>query len=96
MYLNNIFTQGFSPGITKTNNASAMHPYSEWTVILVFLVIEAVLIVKYGGKVVEAWHQYRENEVGGVVPAFRIILFILMLTATVLLDIMLWPAGKEG
>ncbi|NLR67426.1 hypothetical protein HGH92_24190 [Chitinophaga varians] len=73
-----------------------MHPYSEWTVILVFLVIEAVLIVKYGGKVVEAWHQYRENEVGGMVPAFRIILFILMLTAAVLLDIMLWPAGKEG
>jgi hypothetical protein len=73
-----------------------MHPYSEWTVILVFLVIEAALIVKYGGKVVETYHQYRENEVSGVVLAFRILLLILLLTAAVLLDITLWPAGKEG
>ncbi|MBC9909234.1 hypothetical protein [Chitinophaga varians] len=73
-----------------------MHPYSEWTVILVFLVIEAALIVKYGGKVVETYRQYRENEVRGVVLAFRILLLILLLTAAVLLDITLWPAGKEG
>ncbi|NML40209.1 hypothetical protein HHL17_23620 [Chitinophaga sp. G-6-1-13] len=73
-----------------------MHPYSEWTVILVFLVIEAVLIVKYGGRVVETYRQYRENEVRGVVLAFRIVLLVLLLTAAVLLDITLWPAGKEG
>lgn len=63
---------------------------------MVFLVIEAALIVKYGRKVVETYHQYRENEVRGVVLVFRILLLILLLTAAVLLDIALWPAGKEG
>ncbi|WP_212005061.1 hypothetical protein [Chitinophaga sp. HK235] len=73
-----------------------MHPYSEWTVIVVFLVIEAALLVKYGGKVLETFHQYQEGDVRGMTLAFRVIVFILLLAVFVLLDLTLWGKGQEG
>lgn len=63
---------------------------------MVFLVIEIAFMVKYGKRVVETYQQYRENEARGAVLAIRILIFILLLTAAVLLDITLWPSGKES
>lgn len=56
-----------------------MHPYSEWTIVLVFLVIEVVVIVRNGSRLIETLRRYREGEEPGRRLVARVIIFILIL-----------------